>query len=86
MVPPLRDLMDSGVFSEAETRAIVTRRRESEYLLRRRVARKADFLRYIESELALERLRALHTKKIMFETNDETTKMKTTMIRRSVLR
>eukprot|EP00978_Attheya_sp_CCMP212_P027549 scaffold92334_cov29-Attheya_sp.AAC.1 len=65
MVPPLRDLMDRGVFSESETRAIVTRRRESEYLLRRRVARKADFLRYIESELALERLRALRTKKIV---------------------
>jgi tetratricopeptide (TPR) repeat protein len=63
MVTPLRDLLDRGIFVESEIQAIVARRRESEYLLRRRSTRKADFLRYIESEIALERLRQLRTKK-----------------------
>eukprot|EP00537_Pseudo-nitzschia_pungens_P009910 CAMPEP_0172384426 /NCGR_PEP_ID=MMETSP1061-20121228/2194_1 /TAXON_ID=37318 /ORGANISM="Pseudo-nitzschia pungens, Strain cf. pungens" /LENGTH=735 /DNA_ID=CAMNT_0013113047 /DNA_START=56 /DNA_END=2260 /DNA_ORIENTATION=+ len=61
MVAPLRDLMDRHIFSEDEIRAIVTRRRESEYLLRRRAARKADFIRYIEAEMLLEKLRVLRT-------------------------
>lgn len=61
MVAPLRDLMDRNIFSEQEIKAIVERRRESEYLLRRLAARKADFLRYIEAEQTLERLRHLRT-------------------------
>ena len=40
------------------------RRRESEYLLRRRAARKSDFLRYIQAEQALERLRDLRTRQL----------------------
>jgi U3 small nucleolar RNA-associated protein 6 len=63
MVAPLRDLMDRHIFSASEIKAIVARRRESEYLLRRVAARKADFLRYIEQEMALERLRELRTLK-----------------------
>lgn len=46
-------------------RSIVARRRESEYLLRRRAARKSDFLRYIEAEKNLEKLRSLRNKKIL---------------------
>lgn len=61
MVAPLRDLMDRNIFSETEIKAIVSRRRESEYLLRRRAARKADFLRYIEAEQLLEELRRIRT-------------------------
>ena len=61
MVAPLKDLMDREIFSPTEIQAIVQRRRESEYLLRRRVARKADFLRYIEAEELLEELRKLRT-------------------------
>jgi len=63
MVAPLRDLMDRHIFTEDEIRSIVNRRRESEYLLRRRAARKADFVRYIEAEMILEKLRALRTAK-----------------------
>ena len=61
MVEPLRDLMDRHIFTESEIRLIVNRRRESEYLLRRRAARKADFIRYIDAEMTLERLRSLRT-------------------------
>ena len=64
MVEPLRDLLDRGIFSENEVKAIVSRRRASEYLLRRRAARKADFIRYIEDEIKLEQLRNIRTRKI----------------------
>eukprot|EP00979_Chaetoceros_neogracilis_P010103 scaffold2368_cov289-Chaetoceros_neogracile.AAC.28 len=65
MVPSLRDLMDKEVFSEHEIKSIVARRRESEYLLRRRSARKSDYLRYIEAEQNLEKLRSLRNKMIL---------------------
>jgi len=65
MVTPLRDLKERGIFSEAEIHAIVSRRRESEYLLRRRAVRKADYLRYIEAEMYLEKLRAIRTRRIL---------------------
>jgi len=64
MIPALRDLMNSGIFSEAEVQAIVTRRRESEYLIRRRVVRKSDYMQYIHAEYNLERLRLLRKKKL----------------------
>jgi hypothetical protein len=61
MVAPMRDLMDREIFTQEEVHAIISRRRESEYLLRRRAARKADFLRYIQAEMNLEKLRKLRT-------------------------
>jgi U3 small nucleolar RNA-associated protein 6 len=61
MVAPLRDLIDRNIFSEQEVKQIVARRRDSEYLLRRVAARKADFLRYIDAEKELEQLRKLRT-------------------------
>jgi U3 small nucleolar RNA-associated protein 6 len=70
MVAPLRDLLERNIFSEPEMKAIVARRRESEYLVRRRAVRKADFLRYLQAEMDLEKLRALRTKKV-FRGNQE---------------
>lgn len=49
---------------QVEIRAIVAKRRDFEYMLRRHEARKLDFMRYAEHELNLESLRALRTKKI----------------------
>ena len=49
---------------QSEIRTIVERRRESEYLLRRRAPRKSDYLRYIQAERNLERLRSLRNKKL----------------------
>jgi len=63
MVAPLADLMDREIFSQSEIHAIVARRRESEYLLKRITPRKADFLKYIQDELQLEKLRQLRAKK-----------------------
>ncbi|CAN0556050.1 unnamed protein product, partial [Laminaria digitata] len=47
-----------------EVRAIVARRREFEYMLRRQEARRLDYMRYAEHELNLESLRALRTKRL----------------------
>jgi len=68
MVAPLKDLRDRGLFSPTEIHAIVERRRRSEYLLQRRsAARLADFLRYIEDEILLEKLRKLRKEKVLME-------------------
>lgn len=65
MVPALQDLLTKGIFSQSEIRAIVNRRRQYEYLLRRRDARKADFLTYIEDEMKLEKLRSFRNRKLI---------------------
>lgn len=62
MVPELEDLENRGYFNKAEIRQIVQKRQDFEYSLRRRAALKADFLRCIDYEMALERLRQLRRK------------------------
>jgi U3 small nucleolar RNA-associated protein 6 len=65
MVAPLQDLQERGVFAVTEIRAVVNRRRDSEYALRRRQPRKADFLRYLQAEMDLEKLRQLRSKSLL---------------------
>jgi len=43
--------------TQAEAKAVIKRRTHFEYALKRRIPRKADFLRYVEYELNLEALR-----------------------------
>lgn len=76
MVEPLQDLQDRGVFSVDEIRAVVNRRRDSEYALRRRATRKADFLRYLQAEMDLEQLRQLRSKRLLKEKQQEELKNK----------
>lgn len=64
MLPELEDLEDRGIFSSEEVKAIVARRTDSEYKLKRRIPRKADFLRYIQAEINLERLRVHRRKRL----------------------
>jgi len=71
MVAPLQDLQERGVFSATEIHAIVDRRRESEYALRRRSPRKADFLRYLQAEMDLEKLRQLRSKRLLKQQQQE---------------
>lgn len=73
MVPHLKDLRDRGIFTPDEVRSIVDRRRRSEYLLQRRggTSRKSDYLRYIEDEIMLERLRKLRKEKVLMELKNE---------------
>ena len=46
MIPELEDLEEKGYFSRAEIRQIVMKRTNFEYLLKRRAAVKADYLRW----------------------------------------
>ena len=71
MVGPLADLQERNVFTPEEIHAIVDRRRQSEYLLRRIQVRKEDFLRYIEAETQLEALRKLRMKRLQRENKDK---------------
>ncbi|KAJ3331442.1 U3 snoRNP protein [Blyttiomyces sp. JEL0837] len=57
MVPELEDLEQRGIFTKDEIKAIVKRRTALEYAVHRRIGRRADFLRYIEYEVNLDRLR-----------------------------
>ncbi|KAK2080502.1 hypothetical protein QBZ16_000355 [Prototheca wickerhamii] len=57
MVPELQDLERRGYFSKAELAEVVRRRQDYEYALKRTAARLPDFLRAIEYESQLERLR-----------------------------
>ena len=56
MVAPLRDLAEKQLFNESEIRSLISKRRDFEYLLKRRTVRKADFLQYIEYEINLLKL------------------------------
>jgi U3 small nucleolar RNA-associated protein 6 len=62
MVPELEDLEERGYFNKNEIKQIVQKRQDFEYNLRRRAALKADFLRYIEYENKLEKLRQIRRK------------------------
>ena len=48
--------MEHGILSKAEVRALVKKRTDFEYRLRRRAAERRDFERYIEYEMTFERL------------------------------
>ncbi|KAG0325842.1 U3 snoRNP protein [Dissophora globulifera] len=57
MIPEMRDLEQKGIFSKKEISSIIKKRERFEYALKRRISKKADFLRYIEYEMNLETLR-----------------------------
>ncbi|KAJ3292060.1 U3 snoRNP protein [Borealophlyctis nickersoniae] len=57
MVPELEDLEKRGIFSKTEIKSIVKRRTDLEYAIHRLQPLKSDFLRYIEYEINLDRLR-----------------------------
>ncbi|KAF9916500.1 U3 snoRNP protein [Lobosporangium transversale] len=57
MIPELRDLEQKGIFSKKEIQSIIKKREKFEYALKRRISKKADYLRYIEYEMNLEALR-----------------------------
>ncbi|KAJ3013902.1 UNVERIFIED_CONTAM: Intraflagellar transport protein 88 [Siphonaria sp. JEL0065] len=57
MIPELEDLEQRGVFNKTEIKEIVKRRTAHEYAVHRRIGRRADYLKYIEYEINLDRLR-----------------------------
>ncbi|KAE8902091.1 hypothetical protein PF005_g14510 [Phytophthora fragariae] len=64
MVPELEDLQARKIFSAAEIRQIVDKRRGFEYSLQRMPLRKIDAMRYIEYELKLDALRATRKERL----------------------
>ncbi|KAF8606323.1 hypothetical protein BDV93DRAFT_413375, partial [Ceratobasidium sp. AG-I] len=70
MLPELKEFEEKGIFSQSETRAILKQRTAFESALVRRVALKADFIKYVQYEITLEALR----KKRVERTNATETK------------
>jgi U3 small nucleolar RNA-associated protein 6 len=64
MLPELKDFIDKGVFTLAETKQILRRRTVFETALVRRVSKKSDYLRYAAYESALEELRRKRVKRL----------------------
>ena len=72
MVPYLKDLRQRSIFTPTEITSIVERRRKSEYLLHRRSSSNiSDYIRYIEDEILLEKLRKLRKEKMIVELKNE---------------
>lgn len=65
MLPELDDLVQKGLFTKLEVKTIVKKRREHEFALAKRIANKADFLRYAEYETKLEQLRKKRKERIL---------------------
>ncbi|BFZ56364.1 U3 snoRNP protein [Savitreella phatthalungensis] len=61
-LPELLDLVDRGLFTKDEVRRIARKRASFEEALSRPIARKSDFLLYIEYELNLDALRVVRSR------------------------
>ena len=61
MIPELEDFEERGYFSKTEIQQIVKKRTNFEYLLKRRAAVKADYLRRVADSLpaSLSQIRSL---------------------------
>lgn len=57
MLAELKDLVEKKLFTQTETKQILKKRTQFETALVRRVAKKADYLRYAAYEMGLEQLR-----------------------------
>ncbi|KAI0036914.1 U3 small nucleolar RNA-associated protein 6-domain-containing protein, partial [Vararia minispora EC-137] len=67
MLPELKDLVEKGLFTPAETKRILRRRTQYETTLVRRVARKGDYLRYAAYEMQLEALRRKRAQRLQIK-------------------
>ncbi|KAJ7647526.1 U3 small nucleolar RNA-associated protein 6-domain-containing protein [Roridomyces roridus] len=72
MLAELKDLVDKEIFTPAETKAIMKKRTLFETALVRRVAKKADFLRYAAYEMGLEQLRRKRVQRLKIATGPAT--------------
>ena len=68
-IPELEDLQERGLFNEKEIRSITNKRRDYEYRLQRRGKTLEDFLRYIEYEISIDKLRLLRKQKKKLQKN-----------------
>lgn len=63
-LPALKYLEEQGIFSPLEIKEIIRRRNGFETALIRRNPRKSDYLKYIEYEGTLDRLRKVRVKRL----------------------
>ena len=57
MLPEVYELQQLGVLTSAEGKSVIKTRTDFEYKMRRRISKKQDFIRFIEYELKLEKLK-----------------------------
>ncbi|KDQ27923.1 hypothetical protein PLEOSDRAFT_1009152, partial [Pleurotus ostreatus PC15] len=72
MLDELKDLVEKGIFTPQETKEIVKRRTAFETVLVRRVAKKADYIRYVTYEMTLEELRKKRIERLKIDTRPPT--------------
>eukprot|EP01127_Copromyxa_protea_P005329 TRINITY_DN15273_c0_g1_i1.p1 TRINITY_DN15273_c0_g1~~TRINITY_DN15273_c0_g1_i1.p1 ORF type:complete len:705 (+),score=188.34 TRINITY_DN15273_c0_g1_i1:21-2135(+) len=56
MIPVLEDLIIAGIFTRAEVKSIIEKRRDFEYLINRPGKERQDFIKYIQYEIKLDQL------------------------------
>ncbi|KAJ3037010.1 U3 snoRNP protein [Rhizophlyctis rosea] len=71
MLPELEDFEKRGIFSKQEVKSIIKRRTDLEYSIHRLSPLKSDFLRYIEYEINLERLRKKRKRRMGLDKEDK---------------
>lgn len=64
MIPELEDLQAKKIFSPSEIKAIVKKRTDFEYRIKAKIPQLPDFLRYIQYEVNLDRLRIKRKEKL----------------------
>ncbi|KAK7472941.1 U3 snoRNP protein [Stygiomarasmius scandens] len=72
MLAELKDLVEKKLFTVKETKQILKQRTQYEAALVRRVAKKADFLRYAEYEMRLEELRRKRAERLKIASSPTT--------------
>ncbi|KAJ3268890.1 U3 snoRNP protein [Terramyces sp. JEL0728] len=71
MLPEIQDLQERQVFTPVELKQIVKKRTDFEYQIHRKIVKKQDYLRYIEFEMNLEKLRK--KRKLKYNLDNEET-------------
>ncbi|WVQ78625.1 hypothetical protein IAT38_000711 [Cryptococcus sp. DSM 104549] len=84
-LPELKDLYDKGLFTKSEINEITKRRTAFETALIRQVSRQADFFKYAQYEINLERLRRVRWKKLKYHINPPPPSASTYSIQRRTL-
>ncbi|THV06741.1 hypothetical protein K435DRAFT_743269 [Dendrothele bispora CBS 962.96] len=72
MLDELKDLVEKKLFTVKETKQILKQRTQYEAALVRRVAKKADFLRYAQYEMSLEQLRRKRAERLKIKSSPQT--------------
>lgn len=64
MLPEVYELQQLGILSSAEGKSVIKTRTDFEYKMRRRISKKQDFIRFIDYEMKLEKLKQSRISKL----------------------